>query len=809
MPRHVENTAYSLTRAGGLDPNTTLLRQRTTAAISGMPRGATFIVIREGAGLSHYVTVPGDGVSFATILEVAKSVAARADAAGAPNLGQTRAIAHLVHERGSIAGSNAAINADISAVVDVASTSLRDGEWIAVSIRRPKRSEVRRNKAWLEHRGTHTHHSLEIGATVMSMWAGGSDTRAAKDLLLRVTGALPGFDLRTQARVLRPAGDVLAWVAIALAAAMGALIEPWAWAVAAVAVAGAAGTMAGVLPSRARRIRRLLSSGLAPTPATRLLPPTPPKRASVDRDGVSIPARDGDYPLHPAAFLVAPILPITLVAPHAGADSGSQTTKARTAPPILRESIGPVVGINDDEPVYLSAADQWAGVIALGEPGSGKSALVQAIWGYDCLVKAGHIDSRGGAGRDHTMIAFDTKGDGATADEYGRWASAAGGSVLRFDVSDQESTIGIELFPDTADVTTRARRVVNALRYVFGEGSIGPESFTTLQRIFIAAFATTPDVASQVPGMDTDRSAFYYANVLLGSRGEDLGAQLAGAIRSKAERTGDASAVAANEQLSPLYGPGVTSAARRALTKAPQNKIEQLLAAEHWWSRPRRATWQSLLNKSSTVVINLGSANGYLADDELAGQLAAMMMYTLADEMKRTCIGWWEKNRFVSVYADELKHLAGSNGSVVSWLRNDARSFGARAIFATQFPQQLDPEVRSTVLGFGTLVCFTQRDQAVARTVVEALSVDGSEWGVADVANLQQYEAIVRTTVHQVGQPSFTVAVPDFRAMRGSEFLALSLGGDAAPLLSDGGQPVPVKDYGTITFASRPKDANA
>lgn len=781
MSRTHETTAFQFSRAGALEPNPTLMRQRASAGLASTPDGTTFIALREGARLQHYVVLPGTVSLAGGAMELAKAVAARAEEVEAPDLSVVGAVATMQYERGSIAGSNSLLNADIQAVVDVAATSLRDGEWIAFSVRRPTRGETKANRRWVEARGTATHHSLDVSAVVTSLWVGGVDKAAASGVLRRIAGALPGFDLRVEVKsVTRTAATAAAALVAALlaAASVGAGVVPFevpygwvGWVLAAVAAVVAAGLGLGRLPSRATAARAAMRSGLVPPPPRRAFAPARPSRERMNQDGTVTPASPGDYPLAPNSFMVGAIVPLSVVAPHAGAESGAQETQSRVAPPALREPIGPLLGSNADAPVYLSEADDWQGFLALGEAGSGKSALLQAMWGYDAARKAGLLSSPGGRGAFNAMVAFDTKGDAKSADEYVAWSQAAGDRVVRIDFADAAAETGIELFPAHGDPVTRARRVVNALRYVFGEQSIGAESFTTLTRVFVGAFSVTDTVADEA-GVERGRSPFYYANLLLLSRGDDVGVRLAQAIRTAGDRDGDADAVTATEMLSALYDPQRTSAQRAALVKAPQNKLEQLLAAEHWWSRPRRASWRSLLEHNASVVINLGIANGQLADEELREQVAAMMMYTLHEEIKSSCVGWFEAGKLVSIYADEVKHIAGNNARVVSWIRNDARSFGARAVFATQFPQQLEPEVRSTAMGFGTLVCFAQREARVISEILASLAVDGSSWTPADISGLPRFTAIVRTTLQGSGLTPFTVQVPDFESMRGSEFIA-------------------------------------
>src|SRR5690606_35958808 len=114
------------------------------------------------------------------------------------------------------------------------------------------------------------------------------------------------------------------------------------------------------------------------------------------------------------------------------------------------------------------------------------------------------------------QFGFDTK-DGASAAEYIAWAEAAGLPILRtpeqytaweagdrsvppvvvLSVADQSASLGVDLFPGTGDSYNRARRATSALKYTFGAQSIGPESFATLSRVLIGAFAVNESIAAE------------------------------------------------------------------------------------------------------------------------------------------------------------------------------------------------------------------------------------------------------------------------------------------------------------------------
>lgn len=796
MPNSPVSTAYRFTTAGSLEHNPTALRQRASSALSTAPTGTTFVTRREGQMLAHYLVMPGEG--HAEPIIAAKSIAARAEKSEAPDLSLNEAYAVLQMPANGVPGSNPQMNAEIAAVVDAASSSLRDGEWVAVSIRRPSQQEVVQHSKWLSQYGVHTHHSKEASAVLVSLWSGADTSAHAQDLLQQVAGALPGFDMPRYAQAVASGRVKFGFALGALLGAAYALVPQFVdvalpypmlgYAVAGASCVGFVLAALDKLPSRAKRIRARMRSGLVPAPPRRIIPAAGAKTQKTDAEGnVTQVARNGAYPLSNEAFLVGAVTPLTVIAPHAGAQSGAGMTAQRSVPPQLFSAEGPLVGYSGDDQVHLTDDGDWRGLMALGAAGSGKSVLIQGIWGYDSMRKTGIVGRR--RGKFNSMVAFDTK-DGKSATAYVQWARDAGQPVIRtkedfdawnnsgrlapplvvIDMADQSATFGVELFPGAGDPVNRARRAVNALKYTFGATSIGPESFATLSRVLIGAFAVTPSVAAEAK-VEVGRSAFYYAGLLLGTRGDELGSQLADALRSAGERDGDQNALDASGYLAPLYGPKVTPAQRRSLTSAPQNKMEQMLAAEQWWSRPTRPSWASLLEANASVVVNFGQSGGFLMDAEQREQLASLMLYTLHEEIKLTCVGWQDEGRSVSIYADELKHIAGNSPDVVNWARQDGRSFGVRLIVATQEPEQLEDSVRRTVMGLGTLVAFKQDDVDVIRQVIANIDIDGGGWEASDLRNLPQFHAIVRTHFDGQSLTPFTVRVAFFEGMRGDEFV--------------------------------------
>jgi len=409
----------------------------------------------------------------------------------------------------------------------------------------------------------------------------------------------------------------------------------------------------------------------------------------------------------------------------------------------------------------ITVADKRAQFLVEGFIPTHNSRLVQSLFAHSGLERSAPSGRPGFTGSQNSLIAFESKGEGA--DAYVEWSKIVDDQALRIDFAGPGSIqLDILSIPGTADV--RARAVVNAMKYAFSDGSIQERSFDTLTQVLTAGFAVTPDVAA-VAELPVGMSPFFYANILLGGRGDAMGVALAGAIRSEVARLqlGEETDLGyAGAQLQALYS-GKTPSQRSTFTDAPRSKVSALLAAESWWGRPNKISWDRLLTEHRSVIINTGvTPDGFEADDTLVAQFSAMMMHTLYSAIKRCCSEWRETGRSVSLYADELKLLAGNTSTVITWLKDQGRSYGVRTVFATQYPEQLVPEVRNAVMGYGTLLAFSQSNPEVVKGLVADLSLSGDLWTGADVANLPAFETIVRASVGQQRQAPFTLSIRDF-----------------------------------------------
>ncbi|WP_051224782.1 hypothetical protein [Pseudoclavibacter soli] len=775
---------FLLTRAGAIEANPTTFIMRSKAWANARPDGTTLLIWRDESGVHNAVVSPDVSGASDAAVKLAVSVAAHADTADI-ELPPTPAVVRArVPRRVSIETRETVAGADPAETARALALSLSAGEWVAVTTRRPSRREKKWWRAWLtgQFNGERTqHHSTREGATVISVYAGAQDRQSADTLIRSVFAALPGFDVPVETSTptfAHAAGAPAAAAVVAglLASALSRVsalsaLSVFMWVAAGIGAAATLLTLAGRLPSEARDIREGVRTGMFRPARARVLRPSKPVRSYTDREGVVHDAQYGDYPLPRRSFLVGADLIAALGAPQAGAVSGQDQTAARVAPAVVSEPIGPLIGTSDGTPVHLSAADMFAGIVALGSAGTGKSVFVHNVFGWTCLEKTSPASRPGFPGANNALIAFENKGDGA--EHYVRFAAFAGDPVYRVELADPKRP-AIELFPpQIGSVEFRARMAASGLRYVFGDDAIQARSFDALRRVLAAAFviADAPGRFTEgIDGIPHAGSAFLYAAALLGERGDDIAVALAGqlqseAMRENADETSDLGFAAT--QITPLFS-GVTPRGRADVMQAPRNKIAALLAAEQWWSRPARLTWDQVLEQHLTVVVNTGqTSDGTPVDDQLTEQMSGLLMYTLADAIKRRCSGWQEQDRHVTIFADELKLLAGSSSDIITWLRDQGRSYGVQPVFATQRTEQLDQQVREAVTGFGTVLAFSQDNPKVARQLSDDFGADGSKWDPADIVNLPPYTAIIRTKVSKTRQPAFTCALGNYETVSG------------------------------------------
>lgn len=814
-----EVSTFELVRAGALAENPATIEQAARAFTAAAPDGSTLILLREeagsGADARSFVSIPlpeREAVSVAFKLGTAVAGKAVLVPDGV-SLVEAPKLAVLEYRQHGFGGQSTQQGAEFAATVRGMVRALMPGEWVAVSLRRPSGAESRGMARWLAHDNVTRHHATMAGAVSCSVWAGSDSGSRARANVEQFAALAPGWTVPIRGRsvsmgsefplpVVVPAllGVLMVLFTLipvsvrgpledAIPGLSGVPLAPVGVAFSVAGVALSAWVLSGRSPWGVSKVRRLLSVGVVPRAPRRVGRVRPPHGERVipargDQPERYVKAFAGDYPLHVRGMLLGPQLPAALVAPHSGSSHGAAESADRLAVKPLREVIGPKIGDDAAGPVFLSAADLWAGVFATGLAGSGKSRILEALWGWMLSPAAGQVPD---APARRAMVAFDTKGDSKSAASYEEWGRRFGRRVVRADVAVRDTDlVGINFFPSPEDDPSMtaelyARNVVETLRFVYGEDAIGNRSAPSLVAVFEAGsvLSRRPELLIGRCEAWRGRSAFWFANAMIGNRDDQDGVELADCIFQGLQRDpNDVELQSSADRLTKIYGPGVSASNRRQLFDAPRSKVEPLMALEHWWTRVRQLTWRQVLENDLAVVVNTGTVDGHMLDDDTQRKLGAMAFHTLRHAIRQTCVGWEDQGRRIALFADEVKHLAEHSSEPIEWTRNDGRAFGVEALYATQFAEQLEQRMQQTLLGFGTRIVFRQEDEQVISKIVRSLnvSVSGAPWTSAEIAELPKYTAVIRTTLDKEAMPASIVKIPDFWSMSPDEFVAVSQG---------------------------------
>ncbi|WP_052307938.1 type IV secretory system conjugative DNA transfer family protein [Nakamurella multipartita] len=784
-----------LTRAGTSMPNPGNTDTRMRGFASALGRfPVTLLTTSDGNAVTHHLLTPARQDFPNAALSLAHAVGAQIDVVDdPPYLSGTRVVGFLRADVHAPAVHATTRGGDAAETARRVETALRhrtdDTTWVAATLRRPRRRERRRTDRWYTHRlgsAAPVHHYRDPNAVAVTVTAGGDSAEQVRGVLSQVAAALPGFDIATRTRILRPtltltASVLLSCAAVAAVAALGSIRAAMLLAAALVVLLGCLVT--GRIPGTGHRtVRAARRCRFDAPPLRRTVPARPSRGHPATENRNEKAATPGDYPLHLRVFLMGPGLLAGLVAPHSGAAAGQVSTRQRTAPAALLDpGVGPWIGHPDglDDPqecdrVRLSAADMWRGVAAFGEPGSGKSALLAALYGWHCLERVTPSGRPGFPGRRNGLIAFENKGAGTTA--YLRYAHAAGDQPLLVEAGDP-ATYGIDVFHvPTRDgrplsVAERARVFTNMLVYAFADGEIQGRAYESLSATITAALTVTGDIAADA-GLPVAHSPVFYAHVLCGGRGDTAAVDLARAITSaavtaeKAGRPAAADLTEADTRLAFLFTGRVTEARRRDATESARRRLGELLAAEAWWTPNRpKVTWEQVVSGHHSVLINTGSTtSGITLDSRVTGYLSAILMFALRDTVERICVGWRDQGRATTIFADELKLLSADSADIIAWLHDQGRDYGVRKLFATQRDDQLPPALLTSVLDYGTVLWFSQNNPDTAARAAKDLAAGSGEgsWTPDEIINLDQYHAIVRATVDARRQPAVPVRLEFF-----------------------------------------------
>lgn len=771
--------AWQLARTGGSPPDkdAVIQRARPFGAAIAHAGSAAILLVRGDKSLATYLLTPRSRSGEQVASSLASAVSARVQQLDdMPVLPDAPVVGWLEARPRDQASRATQWGQDPTEAAQLVRRVMEPRQWVAISMRRPTNGEVKATRRWFRHRlqGTVTHYSNEAEALAVSVFGGGDSRDAVSGLLSQIAASLPGFDVEVEVAFSGSKAGPAGLVGVGVLAGSVAGYEthhPAVGAAIAVPLAAAAALEAtGRLPTRGTMIHRAIVTGSIPIPPRRTLPPSAPRAERTGKDGERVQARPGSWPLAAQSFLLAPAMVIGLGSPHAGSASDASTTAMRQAPVALLDDIGPMVGTagDDNEPVHISSADLWSGVAVIGIPGTGKTTLVQNLWAWSVLERVQPSSKPGRAGRDNTIVAFETKGDDVAG--WQKWVAGLGDLSVLSEVGD-DSTPAIDIIPTEGEPSERAAALANAMVYAFGDGEIQGRSYEAIVSMATAALSCDLRTAWDEAQLTGDANPINAIHTLLGGYGDESSIALASAITLQAKRCGERSRLDAAQSLAPYFGAGSTPSNRRTLTESSRNKTKLLLEAGTWWSPLRsRFSWRQALTEHWAVVVNTGpKPGGRHVTERLTDVLSAMLLYSLRDAIQRHCAGWQREGRSVSIFADELALLARNSPEVISWIRDQGRAYGVRPVFAAQYPEKLRDDVRMALTGFSTVFWFRQNVPSIATGAAAQLSMGGTTWTPADIVNLEPYAAILLATVDGQTQPP--VPVRTYRAGSPEQFI--------------------------------------
>lgn len=706
--------------------------------------GAVALVLTKNAGhmASFYVSA---SPQEAPVRALCDALGATAVACEPPLLAGGASVCARVAGNG-LAGRTSLAGMEAAGAAGRVDNVLGEGETVTIVLRK---MPAWRRGAWARFTdnlpGEGQHHTVRSNVPLLaSVVTSSASRRRSGQLVSHVCDPIPGWDTRVRgAREVTTALGVLLVLAGVAGLVLAGHLEA---SEALVRVARCvsltvllAGLVRALVPSRSRRLVRALVRGRIPSPS--------PLPSVMDALGRSWPVGRLSVPT------TAPVV-AGLAAPQEGATT---TARARAVPAELAASRGPLIGTCDGQVVALDANHLWGGVGIVGAPGTGKSVLLRDVFTWMLIDRERHPAS--------AIIAVESKPDGVSV--YERMAGAAGHSadVLTVECANPSSA-QIDMFTRAGDtIFERAELVVASLADAFDDGAIMGRSREALTAV-IAGGMAFDDAAwdlyestrattggAQIPW----RSWFGAAWGLVGRAGEATGVALHRVLAERAQV--DATARAAFEGLDMIYGPSMSATARRTYTEAARNKIDSLRQVAHALAPVGACyTWEQVLEHHGVVVVGTGpSRDGRFAPpSDTCATLTALIGLTLRSAVERTCFGWQAAGRSVSVIVDEFKFFAGTAPRVATWWKDDGRSWGVRPIMATQYVEQLAPEVKASFLSYQTFASFRQDSVEAARAVAAQVARDGSAWSEADITTLADRTVVVSTFASGRTLPAFT-----------------------------------------------------
>lgn len=404
---------------------------------------------------------------------------------------------------------------------------------------------------------------------------------------------------------------------------------------------------------------------------------------------------------------------------------------------------GPLMGLDgQNRSVYLPKNIMYGGVMLFGQPGSGKSNLMQGIiqWA-DREHRKGDI-----------LVDFESKGAGSIPQLTKLIRQAP---VI--DLADPNS-VGINVL-GSGTVAERAERFSSHMKGALGDSQFGYHSKDMLQRaVSVALTALQSDKFTDrciAQGIDVPNHWIPFTARLLGSQGITDARALGQAAVWACQGTSVPAEIEALHGSVKNGKPQMRDSEVQTRLQAPMNKM-MLLAQVPALCNPKRReiTWADLIAQAgrannAKLIINLDTAVNQrdIMPDQTRQLMGALLFRGLQEEIKRSCATWQTDGRHIRLFIDELSDVVGSdtdatgNASIVEWCRERGRSYGVELCLGTQNITQMPERLLASVTGFMTVLSFANLSAVSNERTAQILEISPER-----LTSLPKYAAVLRTT---------------------------------------------------------------
>lgn len=511
------------------------------------------------------------------------------------------------------------------------------------------------------------------------------------------------------------------------------------------------------------------------------------------------------YAVQRSTLLLAPMTLLTLYTPVGEASAVRQ--ESHPVPELLAHD-GIYLGVDQTgRKAYLQVDQLYGGITTFGKMGSGKSVLIHGIMQWADLARP-KTDAKHW-GEDSRIIEFAMKDDAGvkTMQRFRQkhWPCRPGDKTDpnrkrqgRVSYLADPNTVCPDMLgmKDGRNARETAASIAATMQYSFEQGDILNDSLdviTTAMTIAVAAerYKDKQNLIDRMHRMEAKYPGAEQAQqpqspigwcvmALAGGDGQVGSARALGhTCRDIALETKDPDMVLAAKAADQLYGRIVdgkqTIGDQRLLdnVKASRNKVRQFLDCEHVFTARRgRYTWEQVLKTTGdfhfvlaphTFTDKTGVERKYALPERMDKILGKWLLYRLSRAVPTVCQGWQDAGKHTMFVCDELSMLADKDSKILRDMHDIWRAFGWVNVVASQYPNQLEPDLLTSIMGYSTFISLNTFDPEMAEKTAQRMTDGGEDgWTAQAIENLPQYTAAVRTVTQSQLQPAFIVKVHNF-----------------------------------------------